>query len=52
MDKRGENRRIGRLVVGIFVVGLVAAILYVIVSQSGILPGDVPVDQRTDTTVL
>lgn len=40
--KEQKDRGIGQLVVGAFAAALLLAIVYVLVTQSGIIPGDVP----------
>lgn len=51
VDHRND-RKVGRIIVGAFVLLLALAIAYVLVSQSGVVPGDSPVggDAGTLTT--
>lgn len=44
-NKRRKDRSVARLMVTVFVIAIVAAIAYVIVTQSGIIPGDMPTQQ-------
>lgn len=44
-NKMQKDRGVGRLLLTIFGVALVVAIGYVIVTQSGIIPGDAPTQQ-------
>lgn len=44
-DKSQKDGGIGRLIVGAFAVAIVLAIGWVILSQSGAIPGDAPTQQ-------
>ena len=43
--KTQTDRRVGRRLVTIFVIALLVAIGYVIITQSGIIPGDAPTQE-------
>lgn len=45
VKKKQDDRGIGRIVIVAFAVALVLAIGYVVVTQSGIIPGDAPTQQ-------
>ncbi|QQR40990.1 hypothetical protein [Devosia rhizoryzae] len=49
-EKRREDRGVARIVIIAFVVALIAAIAWVIIQQSGVLPGDTGEDTPAVST--
>lgn len=44
-SKAQKDRSHGKLIVGAFAIAIVVAIGWVMISQSGVIPGDVPTQQ-------